>query len=79
MTPRVIAIVALMTLALAGCYREKREFQSPPPDSPPDPTKLSSVLPGDRAALQPGSQPTPDRSYLDENAYAVSHRFRPRT
>jgi len=67
-----LAVVALLAVALAGCYREKREFQSPPPASPADPVKTSELRPGDRPALQPGSKPAPDRSHLDENAYAVN-------
>ena len=71
MTPRFV-IAVLLAAALAGCYREKREFQSPPQTSPPDVVKASELLPGDRPALRPGSKPTPDRSHLDENAYAVN-------
>ena len=71
MTPRFVVAV-LLAAALAGCYREKREFQSPPQTSPPDVVKASELLPGDRPALRPGSKPTPDRSHLDENAFAVN-------
>ena len=71
MTPRFV-IAVLLAAALAGCYREKREFQSPPQTSTPDVVKASELLPGDRPALRPGSKPTPDRSHLDENAYAVN-------
>jgi cytochrome c oxidase cbb3-type subunit III len=71
MTARFVVAV-LFAAALAGCYREKREFQSPPQTSPPDVVKASELLPGDRPALRPGSKPTPDRSHLDENAYAVN-------
>jgi cytochrome c oxidase cbb3-type subunit 3 len=71
MTPRLVVAV-LLVAALAGCYREKREFQSPPQTSPPDPAKGSDLRPGDRPALKSGSKPTPDRSHLDENAYAVN-------
>ena len=72
MTPRLIAVCAALAVVLAGCYREKRELQPSPPTSPPDPTKLSAVLPGSSAALRTGSQPTPDRSYFEENAFAVN-------
>jgi len=67
-----LVIAALVAVALTGCYREKRQFQSPPPTSPADPVKTSDLRPGDRPSLQPGSKPTLDRSHLDENAYAVS-------
>jgi len=70
-TPR-LTVALVLAAALAGCYREKREFQSPPQASPADPVKASELRPGDRPALQPGSKPTPDRSHLDENAYAVN-------
>ena len=67
-----IVIAVLLAAALSGCYREKREFQSPPQASPSDPVKTSELRPGDRPALVPGSRPTLDRSHLDENAYAVN-------
>jgi len=67
-----LAVVALLAAALAGCYREKREFQSPPQTPPADPVKTSELRPGDRPALQPGSKATPNRTRLDENAYAVN-------
>jgi len=70
-TPR-LTVALVLAAALAGCYREKREFQSPPQASPADPVKASELRPGDRPALQAGSKPTPDRSHLDENAYAVN-------
>jgi len=70
-TPRLM-VALVLAAGLAGCYREKREFQSPPQASPADPVKASELRPGDRPALQPGSKPTPDRSHLDENAYAVN-------
>ena len=72
MTARRLALGALLALALAGCYREKREFQSPPQTSPADPAKASDIRVGGGPALEPGSKPTPDRSHLDENAYAVN-------
>ena len=71
MTPR-LAVALVVAAALAGCYREKREFQSPPQASPADPVKASELRPGDRPAQQPGSKPMPNRSHLDENAYAVN-------
>ena len=61
MTARLVMLCAAVAVALAGCYREKREIQPSPPTSPEDPTKVSAVLPGSSAALRPGSQPTPDR------------------
>ena len=67
-----LPIAVLLVAALAGCYREKREFQSPPAASPADPVRASELRPGDRPPMQPGSKPTPDRSHLEENAYAVS-------
>ena len=66
----VCAIV--VASALAGCDREKREFQSPPPSPARDPARLSAVLPAGSAPLEPGAQPTPDRSHLERNAYAVN-------
>ena len=72
MSGRLLVAASLVAIALAGCYREKREFQSPPETSPADPAKLSAVLPGASAALQPGSQPTQDRSRYEENAFAVN-------
>jgi len=71
-TARLLTLCAALAVALAGCYREKREIQPSPPTSPEDPTKVSAVLPGSSAALRPGSKPTPDRSYLEENAFAVN-------
>jgi cytochrome c oxidase cbb3-type subunit 3 len=68
---RLIAIV-IVAGALAGCYREKREFQAAPASSPADTAKLSGVLPGGRPALQPGSLPAPDGAQVDANAYAVN-------
>ena len=72
MKARLLAVSALVAVALAGCYREKREFQSPPETSPTDTARLSAVLPGASAAWKPGSQPSPDRSRYEENAYAVN-------
>jgi cytochrome c oxidase cbb3-type subunit 3 len=72
MTARDVVACAALALALAGCYREKRELQPSPPTSPPDATKFSAVLPGASAALRTGSQPLPDRSYFEENAFAVN-------
>jgi cytochrome c oxidase cbb3-type subunit III len=67
-----LALAVLATAALAGCYREKREFQSPPPSPTTDPVKTSPLRPGDREPLTPGAKPTPDRSELERNAYAVN-------
>ena len=72
MTSQLVVVAVVLVAALAGCYREKREFESPPQTSPPDPVKTSALRPGGGAALQPGSKPTPDRSRLEENAYAVN-------
>jgi cytochrome c oxidase cbb3-type subunit 3 len=72
MSPRVVAVVGLVAAAIVGCYREKREFEAPAQNSPADVVKASELRPGDRPTLRPGSQPTPDRSQLEENAYAVS-------
>jgi cytochrome c oxidase cbb3-type subunit 3 len=71
MTPRLVA-PALLALALAGCYREKRELAAPPPGAPPDSVTATHVLAGGAPALQPGSLPTPDRSQLERNAFAVN-------
>jgi len=72
MRARLLAVTALLAVALAGCYREKRELQSPPETSPPDTARLSAVLPGASAPLTPGLQPTADRSRYEENAFAVN-------
>jgi cytochrome c oxidase cbb3-type subunit 3 len=72
MTARVLLVVIVVAGALASCYREKREFQSPPETAARDPARLSAILPGGNAPLQAGAQPTPDRSQLEENAYAVN-------
>jgi cytochrome c oxidase cbb3-type subunit III len=72
MMRRLLPLAGLLVVALSGCYREKREFQAPPQTSPADPAKASEILPGGGPALVPGSQPAPDRSHLDENAYAVN-------
>lgn len=69
---RALVVAAIAAGALAGCYREKREFQSPPQTPARDPARLSVVLPGGSAPLQAGAQPTPDRSHLEENAFAVN-------
>jgi cytochrome c oxidase cbb3-type subunit 3 len=69
---RVFVVAAVVAVAVTGCYREKREFQPPPSSPRPDPTKMSAVFPGASAPLTPGAQPTPDRSQLEENAFAVS-------
>ena len=72
MTARALAVAALAAAALAGCYREKREFQSPPETPARDATVLSAVLPGGSAPLKPGAQPTPDRSHVESNAFLVN-------
>ncbi len=72
MKPGLVLAVALSVSALAGCYREKREFQSPPESPARDPARMSALAPGASPPLKPGAQPTPDRSELEENAYAVS-------
>jgi len=66
------AVIALLGLVLAGCYREKREFQPPPPGEAAAGAKPTPILAGGGPALQPGSVATPDRSQLDENAFAVN-------
>jgi len=72
MTPHRWAALAMVACALAGCYREKREFQSQPASAPADRAKLSNVMPGDAPALQPGSLPAADGARVDANAYAVN-------
>jgi cytochrome c oxidase cbb3-type subunit III len=72
MISRAPVVATLLACALAGCYREKREFESPPETPARDAARLSAVLPGGSAPLKPGAQPTPDRSRLDENAFAVN-------
>jgi cytochrome c oxidase cbb3-type subunit 3 len=67
-----VAALVLVAGALAGCYREKRQFESPPESPARDPVRMSAILPGASAPLQAGARPTPDRSQLEENAYAVS-------
>jgi cytochrome c oxidase cbb3-type subunit III len=65
-------VLVLCSLALAGCYREKREFEAPPPGAAAPTGKATRVLAGGGPALEPGSGSTPDRSHLDENAFAVN-------
>jgi cytochrome c oxidase cbb3-type subunit III len=72
MTTRTLVIASLVAAALAACEREKREFQSPPETPARDPTRVGAITPGGGAPLRPGAKPTPDRSELDENAYAVN-------
>lgn len=72
MTARVLLVAVALSSALAGCYREKRQFQSPPETPARDPARLSAVLPGGSAPIQAGAQPKPDRSQLEQNAFAVS-------
>jgi cytochrome c oxidase cbb3-type subunit 3 len=69
---RTLVTVVLVALACAGCEREKRDFTSPPETAARDAKRFGSILPGGSAPLRPGAQPTPDRSFLDENAYAVN-------
>jgi cytochrome c oxidase cbb3-type subunit 3 len=71
-TQRLLVLAAVAACMLAGCYREKREFQSPPESPARDAARLSAVLPGGSAPLKPGAAPSPDRSHLEENAYAVN-------
>jgi cytochrome c oxidase cbb3-type subunit 3 len=66
------AAIALFSLALAGCYREKREFEAPPPGVAAASAKATTVFAGGAPALEPGSVATPDRSRLEENAFAVN-------
>jgi cytochrome c oxidase cbb3-type subunit 3 len=72
MSARPLVIATVVVVALAGCEREKREFQSPPETPARDATRASAIVPGGRAPLRPGAQPTPDRSGLEGNAYAVN-------
>jgi cytochrome c oxidase cbb3-type subunit 3 len=72
MNARTLAVAALLAAGLAGCYREKREFESPPQTSPSDPSRASELRPGASEPLQPGAKPTPDRSELERNAFAVN-------
>ena len=67
-----VAGIAALSVALTGCYREKREFEAPPPGVVAASAKATTVLAGGGPALAPGSVATPDRSHLDENAYAVN-------
>ena len=59
-----LAVVALLAVALAGCYREKREFQSPPPASPADPVKTSELRP----ATAPPCSPVRSRLRIDRTS-----------
>jgi cytochrome c oxidase cbb3-type subunit 3 len=72
MNTRRWVTLGIVACALAGCYREKREFQSQPASTRADRAKLSNVLPGGVPALQPGSLPAPDGARVDANAYAVN-------
>ena len=72
MTARPVLLATVLVAALSGCYREKREFQSPAPSSLEDLVKASEIRAGGGPALTPGTKATPDRSHLDENAYAVN-------
>ena len=79
MTRHALVAVAVVAAALAGCEREKRDFTSPPESPARDAKRSGAILPGGGPPLKPGAQPTPDRSFLDENAYAVNQgkrRFR---
>lgn len=72
MKAKRLLLIAVASAALAGCYREKRELTAPAVASPPDPAIATTVLAGGAPALQAGALPTPDRSHLDANAYAVA-------
>jgi cytochrome c oxidase cbb3-type subunit III len=72
MSGRALVMALALAAALSGCYREQRQFEAPPDTSPPDPVKASALLPGDEPALSPGTQPTPNGSRLQENAFAVN-------
>ncbi len=72
MTTRAALVAALVAAGLVACQREKRDFSSPPQTPARDATRVSAILPGGGPPLQPGAQPIPDRSSLDENAYAVN-------
>jgi len=69
---QLLVVATLAAVALAGCEREKREFQSPPETTARDTTRIGAIVPGGSPPLRPGGQPSPDRSELDRNAYAVN-------
>jgi cytochrome c oxidase cbb3-type subunit 3 len=68
------ALVAALVLAcgLAGCYREKRLFESAPPASAPDAPRLTSLRPGPGEPMQAGRRAASQATSHEENAYAVS-------
>jgi cytochrome c oxidase cbb3-type subunit 3 len=69
---RQLLLMLAISTALAGCIREKREFESPPSTAPEDNAKLTSVLAGGGPALQPGLQARADGARDEENAYSVN-------
>jgi len=71
---RAAICVALACAALlAGCYREKRQFEPPgPAASATDPTRLGHVLPGGAAPIEPPVTAASQAANYEENAFAVN-------
>lgn len=64
---------ALAVLLLLGCYREKREFKPPgPAASAVDPVRLTPIVPGPKAQVQPGVSAASQAADYEQNAFAVN-------
>ena len=62
----VLAVLAL--LALAGCKRESREFQTAPVENPPPHPRLSTLQPGHPLATPPSAL----GAHYENNAYHIT-------
>ena len=68
-----VVTVLAMTAALAGCYREKREFQpATGAASAADTTRMTRIHPGPGEPVQSGAMPFAEGQRDDENAFAVN-------
>ena len=70
---KTLVLAVLVGVALAGCYREKRQFEPPgAAASAPDTQRATSLRPGAGDPLQPGATAASQAANYEENAYAVN-------
>ena len=70
---KVLAVTVLVAVALAGCDREKRQFEPPgAAASVPDTKRATSLRPGAGEPIEPGVTAASQSTDYEANAYAVN-------